>query len=29
MIARSWRGTLRRADAEEYADYIRDTGFAE
>jgi heme-degrading monooxygenase HmoA len=29
MIARSWRGTVRRADAEEYADYIRETGFAE
>ena len=29
MIARTWRGTVRRADAEEYADYIRETGFAE
>jgi heme-degrading monooxygenase HmoA len=29
MIARSWRGTVRRADAEEYAKYIRETGFAE
>ena len=29
MIARTWRGTVRRADAEEYADYIRQTGFAE
>jgi heme-degrading monooxygenase HmoA len=29
MIARTWRGTVRRADADEYADYIRDTGFAE
>ena len=29
MIARTWTGAVRRADAEEYADYIRDTGFAE
>ena len=29
MIARTWSGTVRRAAAEEYADYIRETGFAE
>lgn len=29
MIARTWTGTVRRADADEYADYIRETGFAE
>jgi heme-degrading monooxygenase HmoA len=29
MIARTWRGTVRTADADEYADYIRATGFAE
>jgi heme-degrading monooxygenase HmoA len=29
MIARAWRGTVRRVDAEEYAEYIRQTGFAE
>jgi heme-degrading monooxygenase HmoA len=29
MIARTWRGTVHRADAEEYAGYIRATGFAE
>jgi heme-degrading monooxygenase HmoA len=29
MIARTWKGTVRRADAEEYANYIRETGFAE
>ena len=29
MIARVWAGEVRRADAEEYADYIRDTGFRE
>jgi heme-degrading monooxygenase HmoA len=29
MIARTWTGTVRRDDAEEYAGYIRDTGFAE
>ena len=27
MIARMWRGVVRRADADEYADYIRETGF--
>jgi heme-degrading monooxygenase HmoA len=29
MIARTWTGTVRRADADDYADYIRDTGFSE
>ena len=29
MIARLWRGVVRTADADEYAQYIRDTGFAE
>jgi heme-degrading monooxygenase HmoA len=29
MIARTWRGAVRRADADEYADYIDRTGFAE
>jgi heme-degrading monooxygenase HmoA len=29
MIARIWTGTVRRADADEYAEYIRETGFAE
>jgi heme-degrading monooxygenase HmoA len=29
MIARTWTGTVSRADADEYADYIRDTGFRE
>lgn len=29
MIARIWTGTVRRADADVYADYIRETGFAE
>jgi heme-degrading monooxygenase HmoA len=29
MIARTWSGTVRLADAEEYARYIRDTGFTE
>lgn len=29
MIARTWTGTVRRADADEYARYIRETGFAE
>ncbi|HEX6745093.1 MAG TPA: hypothetical protein VF087_12795 [Solirubrobacteraceae bacterium] len=29
MIARTWTGVVRRADADAYADYIRDTGFAE
>jgi heme-degrading monooxygenase HmoA len=28
MIARIWSGTVRQADADVYADYIRDTGFA-
>src|SRR5215212_6916685 len=28
-IARIWTGTVQRADADEYAVYIRDTGFAE
>ena len=28
-IARIWTGTVQRADADEYATYIRDTGFAE
>ena len=28
MVARMWRGVVRRGDAGEYADYIRDTGFA-
>jgi heme-degrading monooxygenase HmoA len=28
MIARIWTGTVRQADAEEYADYIRRTGFS-
>jgi heme-degrading monooxygenase HmoA len=28
MIARIWRGTVRSADADEYADYIGETGFA-
>jgi hypothetical protein len=27
MIARIWRGVVRREDADEYAHYIRDTGF--
>jgi heme-degrading monooxygenase HmoA len=27
-IARLWRGVVRTTDADEYADYIRDTGFA-
>ena|SRR5947209_20401058 len=27
MIARIWRGTVRREDGDAYADYIRDTGF--
>ena len=26
---RTWRGVVRRADADRYADYIRETGFAE
>ena len=29
MIARVWRGVVRTTDADEYADYIRETGFAE
>ena len=29
MIARTWTGVVRRADAGAYADYIRETGFAE
>jgi heme-degrading monooxygenase HmoA len=29
MIMRSWRGVVRRPDADRYADYIRETGFAE
>jgi heme-degrading monooxygenase HmoA len=29
MIARIWRGVVELADAEVYADYIRETGFAE
>jgi heme-degrading monooxygenase HmoA len=29
MIARTWRGAVRAADAEAYADYIRRTGIAE
>ena len=28
MIARIWSGTVRQADAEEYAEYIRRTGFS-
>jgi hypothetical protein len=28
MIARAWRGVTRASDAEEYAQYIADTGFA-
>jgi heme-degrading monooxygenase HmoA len=29
MIARIWRGVVRTSDADAYADYIRETGFAE
>ena len=29
MIARIWRGAVRTEDADDYAQYIRDTGFAE
>jgi heme-degrading monooxygenase HmoA len=29
MIARIWSGAVRTADADAYAGYIRDTGFAE
>ena len=28
MVARIWRGVVRREDGDEYAEYIRDTGFA-
>lgn len=28
MIARIWRGVVRREDADEYAGYIRETGFS-
>ena len=28
MVARIWRGVVRREDGDEYAQYIRDTGFA-
>jgi heme-degrading monooxygenase HmoA len=29
MVARIWRGVVRREDADEYTGYIADTGFAE
>jgi heme-degrading monooxygenase HmoA len=29
MIARIWKGAVRTPDADEYAQYIHDTGFAE
>jgi heme-degrading monooxygenase HmoA len=29
MIARTWTGAVRTTDADEYADYIRETGFRE
>lgn len=29
MIARTWQGVVRLDDADVYADYIRETGFAE
>jgi heme-degrading monooxygenase HmoA len=29
MIARMWRGVVRRSDADEYTDYINETGIAE
>jgi heme-degrading monooxygenase HmoA len=29
MIARIWQGSVQCADADVYADYIRDTGFAQ
>jgi heme-degrading monooxygenase HmoA len=29
VTARTWTGVVRRADADTYADYIRETGFAE
>lgn len=28
MVARIWRGVARHKDADEYADYIRETGFS-
>jgi heme-degrading monooxygenase HmoA len=28
MVARVWRGVVRARDADEYADYIRETGFS-
>jgi heme-degrading monooxygenase HmoA len=28
MIARTWRGAVRRTDADAYADYMQDTGVA-
>jgi heme-degrading monooxygenase HmoA len=28
MIARTWRGAVRRADGDAYADYMRETGVA-
>jgi heme-degrading monooxygenase HmoA len=28
VIARIWRGVVRREDADEYAEYIRETGFS-
>jgi hypothetical protein len=27
MIARTWTGTVRRSDADEYAEYIRETHY--
>ena len=29
MVARTWKGAVRIADAEAYADYLRETGVAE
>jgi heme-degrading monooxygenase HmoA len=29
VIARIWRGVVRRADADDYASYLRDTGFTQ
>ena len=29
MIMRTWRGVVRRADADRYGDYIKETGFTE
>jgi heme-degrading monooxygenase HmoA len=29
MVARIWRGVVRKGDADDYAQYIRDTGFAD